>query len=143
MKFRFLADQAISDAAFVAFGKTTPELFENAALAVFEQGADTKKIQPKKSIQIRLQNTDLENLLYSFLSEIVFVKDSKQLLFSSCNVKIKKTKQNFFLTAKLHGQPVFELTPAILRNDVKAVTLHQFGISKTKTGWKARAVLDL
>lgn len=143
MKFRFLSNQAISDAAFVAFGKTKSKLFENAALAVFEQGADTKKIQPTKTVQIKLSNPNVENLLYSFLSEIVFLKDTKRVLFSNCKVQIKKTKEKFSLKAKLTGQSVSELTPAIVRNDVKAVTLHQFKVWKTKMGWKARVVLDL
>ena len=44
-KYKFLEDIAIADIAYEAYGKDLNELFENAALAIFEFSADIKTIE--------------------------------------------------------------------------------------------------
>ena len=74
-KYRFLEDVAIADIAFEAYGKNLNELFENAALAIFELSADVETIDAVKKVEFELENKKLDNLLYDFLSEILFLKD--------------------------------------------------------------------
>ena len=51
-KFRFLENIATADAAFEAYGKDLNELFESAALALFETMAETKSIINHQSLTI-------------------------------------------------------------------------------------------
>src|SRR3989338_1713390 len=91
-KYRFLEDVAIADIAYKAYGKDLNELFENAALAIFELSANLETVDAREKIEFELENEKIENLLYDFLSEILFLKDSKYMVFKKVKVSIKKGK---------------------------------------------------
>ena len=138
MKFKYLEDVAIADIAFEAYGKTLNEVFENSAYAFFDMTANPKTIQTKITKEITLKNNDQQNLLYDFLSELIFLKDSEQLIFKNVKVTIKNNQ----LKAILEGDKI-NPEKQELRNDIKAVTMHLFKLEKTKTGYLARVVVDI
>ena len=148
VKFRFLDNVAIADTAFEAFGKNENELFENAATALFEEMVDTRKVSEKIKKKIKLRNENLENLLYDFLSELIYIKDVDGVVFGEFKVKIrsakdKKTRNAIYdLDADCSGEKI-DYSKKEFRNDVKAVTLHLFKIEKTKKGHKVTVVLDI
>jgi|SRR3989344_7714101 len=137
-KFKYLEDIAIADIAFEAYGKTLNELFENAAYAFFDITANPKTIQQKIKKTIRLKNHDVKDLLYNFLSELIFLKDSQQLIFSKIKVDIKNNN----IAAVLFGDKINPKKQE-LRNDIKAVTLHLFNLEKMKNNYKATVVVDI
>ncbi|MEK6835742.1 MAG: archease [Nanoarchaeota archaeon] len=137
-KFKFLEDVAIADIAFEAYGKNLNEVFENSAYALFDATANIKTVKQKIKKVIKLKNKDEKDLLYNFLSELIYLKDSKQLIFSKVKVNIKNDK----LQATLYGDKI-NPEKQELRNDIKAVTLHMFNLEKTKTGYKITTVLDV
>ena len=141
MKYKFLEDIAIADIAYEAYGKDLNELFENAALAIFELSADIKTVEAKEKIEFELENKKLDNLLYDFLSEILFLKDSKYMVFKKVKVDVKEGKLNK-LKAMLHGDTI-NSNKQHLENDIKAVTMHMFELKKEKRGYKARIVVDI
>ncbi len=155
MKYRFLENAAISDCAFAAFGKNEKELFENAAMAVFGEMAATKKVPKKLKKKIAVSGENLEMLLYNFLAEIVFLKDTENMVFGKIEVKIEKKKKQtktkgllkpkkeWKAIATLWGEKVAKLNDKIIRRDVKAVTWHLFKIEKKPKGFKATVVLDI
>lgn len=140
-KYKFLEDVAIADIAYEAYGKTLNELFENAALAIFELSADVDTIDAAKKVELGVENDKLDNLLYDFLSEILFLKDSKYMVFKHVHVTIKEGRKNR-LKAVLEGD---NINPQIqsLENDIKAITMHMFELKKEKGNWKARIVVDI
>lgn len=140
-KYRFLEDVAIADIAFEAYGKDFNKLFENAAFAIFELSANLKTIDAKKKLEFELKNEKIENLLYDFLSEILFLKDSKYMVFKNVKVEIKENK-HFELKAILEGDTINPQKQQ-LENDIKAVTMHMFEIKKEKKGYKATVVVDI
>ena len=140
--FIFLPDIAIADIAFEARGKTLHELFEAAAQAVFETMADVSTIAPKKTKKISLSASSLDRLLYDFLSEIIFVKDTDSLVFCTANVNVKETSKGCSLTATLTGDTINPETQK-LGNDVKAITMHMFTLAKNKDDYTARVVIDI
>ena len=141
MPYKLLEDIAIADIAFEATGKTLGELFESCAIAFSDISANVKKIQPKVKKEIRIDADTIENLLYNFLGELIYLKDAEQLLFVKYQVKIKRTK-NYELAATAYGQNLSEIRKE-LRNDVKAVTMHYFGIKQEGNIYKATVVLDI
>jgi len=138
MKFKYLADVAIADIAFEAYGKTLNEVFENSAYAFFDMTCNPKTIKNKMKKIIKLKDEDEKNLLYNFLSELIFLKDSKQLIFNKVKVIIEDNK----LKATLYGDKI-DYEKQELRNDIKAITLHMFNLEKTKKGYKATIVVDI
>ena len=139
-KFRFLEHTA--DIMFEAYGKSLNELFENAALAVSESMVKTKDVKPKTAKIVKLQNVKVEMLLFDFLSELLYLKDAEQLVFSAFKVKVEEAKGNISLQAELKGDKLNMKTQEF-RNDVKAITLHLFEVKREKTGWTARVILDI
>ncbi|MBI4999720.1 archease [Candidatus Gottesmanbacteria bacterium] len=149
MKFRFLEEIATADVAFEAYGKTLDELFENCGLAVEETMVDTSTVAPAKNSKFEIRNSKLEDLLFDFLSELVFLKDRDGLLFSKIKVKLSTylrsdsmPDKRLTLEAKLWGEEI-DPTRHHLRADVKAVTKHLFKIEKEREGYKATVVLDI
>lgn len=141
MGYKFLEDIAIADVAFEAGGKDLKELFESAALATFEVMVDTKKVKHKIKRKIVLDNEDLNGLLYDFLSELVYLKDTYGLVFSKFNVNIKENKI-YKLKAEVVGDKI-DYKKQELRSDVKAVTLYRFKVEKVRNKYKAMIVLDI
>lgn len=140
MKFKFLEHTA--DIMFEAYGKSLDELFENAAMAVSESMIKTKDVKPKTAKLVKLQNVKIEMLLFDFLSELLYLKDAEQLVFSAFKVKIEEAKGKFSLQAELKGDKLNMKTQEF-RNDVKAITLHLFEVKKEKAGWTARVIVDI
>ena len=143
-KYVFLEDVALADIAYEAYGKNLGEMFRNAAKAIFELSADVKTISAKKKLQVKMKNKSIERLLYDFLSEILFLKDSQYVVFMDLKVKINENKKNkdFELSAVLSGDTI-NSEKQHLENDIKAITMHMFEVKKEKSFWKARVVVDL
>jgi len=140
--FKFLPDIAIADVAFEAYGKTLNELFEAAAQAVFETMVETSSVKPRQTQEISLNASTIEYLLYDFLSEIVFLKDTKSMVFAKVTVVLQEHNHIFTLRATLQGDTIDPETQK-LGNDVKAITLHLFSIRKKGNIYIARVVVDI
>lgn len=122
MKFKFLEHKA--DAKFQAFGKSLEECFSNAALAFTSVMIDYKKIKPKITKKISAKGTDLKNLLYNFLEQLVILVDTQNFIVS----KVKSLKiKNKTLTAELIGDNIKNYE---VHNHIKAVTYNQMEIKE-------------
>lgn len=150
-KFRFIPDIAIADSAFEAYGKDLNELLENAALATYTEMVDLKTVSPKSKKEVSLESDSKEKLLYNFLSEIIFLKDTEQFLAAKIKCEIQESgaclpdgacNEKLSLKATLAGEKI-NMKKHKLGNDVKAVTWHQFSITEGKAGYTARVVLDI
>ncbi len=140
--FVFLEDVAVADIAFDAFGKTLEDLFEHCAEAMFTMMVNLKTVDATIERAIHLRADSLENLLYDFLSELVYLKDTELLLFKTVQVTLGKDGKEHTLSAELKGETI-DRKKHELGNDIKAVTMYMFSITKEKTGYKARVVVDI
>ena len=141
-KYKILEDIAIADIAIEAYGKNLDELFENSAYAIFEESADIKKIDAKEKKTIKLGAKNIGDLLFDFLSEILFLKDTYSMIFRKSSIKISKKTDGYSINAELFGEKI-DAKKHELRNDIKAITLHMFSVEKTKEGYKALVVVDV
>jgi SHS2 domain-containing protein len=143
--YRFLANIALADIAFVARGDTLPHLFEASARALTEVMVDRTTVAAKVERRIKLDSPSVDRLLYDFLTELIIMKDVDSLLFKDFKVSIVSKKDGEQMTCELRGEEI-DRERHTLRNDVKAVTMHMFGVSKRKgpaRGWEATVVLDI
>ncbi len=131
-----------ADVGIYAYGKTIEELFVNAALALSDQMVNIAHLSSSMVKTLSLSATSEEKLLYDFLEEIVYLKDSENILFSDFKLKIKKEKGHVSLIATLKGDPINPKKQE-LRNDVKAITMHLFTIEKINEGYKATVIIDI
>ncbi len=139
-KYRFLDDVAIADAAFQAEAENLEELFVVCAQATFEVMADTKTIGHKYKENVELTGENLDELLFDWLAELIYLKDLKSMLFSKFDIKIQK-KDGYRLIASVWGELADQKKHKV-RVDVKAVTYHLLEVKRTDNKWTARVILD-
>jgi SHS2 domain-containing protein len=140
--YKIIDDVAIADVAFEVYGKTIDELFENAALAIFEQSADVTTIRGKKTRSIDINSQSLDTLLFDFLSELLYVKDAEQFLGRKVKVHIAQDRGSYALQAEIVGD-IISQNKHTLKNDIKAITYHMFKVEETPKGWVAFVVVDI
>ena len=140
MPFRFLPDVALADIAFEAESDSVEGLFESSALAVSDVIVDPETLRSETTKKVRIYAEDLDRLLYDFLTEIIVVKDVDSLLFREFEVEVAADQKS--LKATMKGEPI-DRVRHLLRNDVKAVTMHLFGVRREGSRWKTTVVLDI
>jgi len=140
MPFRFLPDIALADIAFEAESDSVNGLFESSALAVSDIMVDPETLHSDTTRNVRISSEDLDRLLYDFLTELIIVKDVDSLLFREFEVEVAADQKS--LEAMMKGEPI-DRNRHLLRNDIKAVTMHMFGVKREGSRWKATVVLDI
>src|SRR4029434_4526340 len=143
MPYHYLEDVGNADIAFEATGRDLPELFTAAADATINVMIDNlDAIESREARQIELSNDKIEMLLFDFLQELSYFKDSQRLLLRARETQIAQKGETYFLKAKVAGERLDD-TRHQQRADVKAVTLHGCSVEKENGGWKARVLLDI
>ena len=143
MPYHYLEEFGTADIAFEAIGRDLAELFRDAADATTNVMIDNiEAIQPGKTHKIELSNEKLDMLLFDLLQELIFLKDAKRLLLRLREVQVAEKDGSYFVKATAEGE-VIDAERHHQRADVKAVTLHDFSVERTKSGWKARVLLDI
>ena len=140
-EFNFLDDIATADVAIESRGDTLEEMFSASAVATFEVMVDTKSIRPKIKKEFHLENDEIDKLLFDWLAEIIYLKDSEFMVFCKFDLKIEK-KTNYLLKAEIFGEDI-DQDKQELRCDVKAITYHLFEVSKKDGRWISRFILDI
>jgi SHS2 domain-containing protein len=143
MSYEFLEDIAIADIAFRAWGENLEEVFKAAGDATVNAMIDNlDAIEFKETRTFTLENDALDLLLFNFLQEFIYYKDSELLLLRAQQVQIEKKNADYHLTAVTRGETLNRERHQE-RVDVKAVTLHRFQLEKTDEGWMAMVILDI
>ncbi len=123
-----------ADWAFRAFGKDLHELFANAAYALFAlEGA--LDAQSTLTREIQVEGIDREALLVNWLSELLFLQETKHETFQKFEIT---SLTDTALTATVYGALTQPITKFI-----KAVTYHDLKIEQTEKGWQATVVVDV
>ena len=143
MPYEYLEEFGTADIAFEATGRDLSELFRYAADATMNVMIDNiEAIHPRETRQIELSNAKLDMLLFDLLQELIFLKDAERLLLRMRQLEIEQKNEKLFLHGIAEGEPL-DVDRHHQRADVKAVTLHDFAVERTESGWKARALLDI
>ena len=137
-KYKYLEHTA--DLKFEAYGETLEKLFQNASLAMFDVIVDTKKIQPNKTFNINVKGRDLEELLFEFLNELIFLLDAEFFLLN----KVKSIKIQENNTYSLEAEFIGDINEGQYETygSIKAVTFNDLKISKEDKHYKAIVVVD-
>jgi len=140
LTFKFLPDVALADIAFEAESDTLDGLFEACASAVTDIMVDPSTLGKGIERKFSLESESIDRLLYDFLTELIVAKDVDSLLFGEFEVSVSPAGTS--LEALARGE-VIDRVRHRLRNDVKAVTMHLFGVKHAAAKWKTTVVLDI
>ena len=132
-----------ADVLIVAYGKSLEELFSNAARGVFEVITDTRRVEPRETRNIEVSGMDLEQLLYKWIDELLYLHEAEGLVFGEFNVReIRRCNNEFCLKAIVAGEK-FDPQRHEYRVIVKAMTYAQMRIERLGDLWKASFVVDI
>ena len=128
-----------ADVAIRAYGKDLRELFSNAAFGMFNIIADLSGLKKTVSIDVNLEAPSPEELLISWLDEILYSFYTKGIIFFEFDiVDIADTR----ISAHAHGRLVGENRNR-LKTEIKAATYHDLNIEEKQDGYSVEIIFDV
>jgi SHS2 domain-containing protein len=118
-----------ADIAIKAYGTSLSETFENAAKAMFDIITDNSEIESVGQYDINIEASDLEQLLVDWLSELLFLNTSQNLVFSFFKVELDEKKKS--LVGHVFGDK-YSISKYNAGVEIKAVTYHMLEVKKKK-----------
>ncbi len=139
-----------ADVGFVARGEHLSDLFESAAAAVLDYGWELDSVREREQVDIRARAATLEDLLFSWLAELVYLADAEHWVFKRVSVihlepphvSAPEGKALWEIRGRGHGER-FDKARHHARTYIKAVTYHQLEINESPEGWQATVFLDV
>ncbi len=116
---RFEEIEHTADAGIRAYGATLNELFANAAEGMFSLIADLDGVKPVGEVRVRLDAQDVATLLVRWLSELLYLHETQQVLFSSFDAEVRGSS----LDGRARGEAI-DRKRHELKLAIKAVTRH-------------------
>lgn len=128
-----------ADKGVAATGKTMAEAFENAAYGMFSLFVDLSKYQAESENEMSVSGDDREQLLWSWLSELVFMFEVDKLLPVDFRItEISDTSLKAVLSVRPIGKDI-----EWQGSGVKAVTYHQLKVEQADDTWRAQVYVDV
>jgi protein archease len=139
--FRFLDEVGLADCAVDLSAPSLTDAFETAARALAEVTVDPATVPASIARHVALEATTLEELLFDWLSELIYLKDRDGEVYVRSDVRVSGGGP-YRLAARLYGGRIVP-ERTVRRADIKGVALHQFVLEPRGGGWHARFVFDL
>ncbi|OGW15792.1 MAG: hypothetical protein A3G93_05915 [Nitrospinae bacterium RIFCSPLOWO2_12_FULL_45_22] len=127
------------DLGIIVWGNDLAQLFCHAGLAFFDIITDLSRVQTREEKEILVEGQDLEQLMVNWLGELLYLFDTRGLLFHELRML---ELSNNGLKALGHGEP-FDQERHIINTIIKAATYHQMKVAEGEKGWQARIIFDL
>jgi len=140
-RYRYLEDVALADSAFEIHADSWDGLFVGATEAMTKVMVDLDDLRPEHHRQLQVEAATVDDLLYDWLSELVYLKDTDGLLVRSADVKIQAGPL-WLAQGTLHADMI-DRTRHHFGQDVKAVTYHLFEVTHEGVDYAAKVVLDI
>lgn len=112
-----------ADLMVKAYGKDLEECFANAGYALFDQTVDLSTVDIVQSIHFEISSEVVEDRLYSFLSELLFIEDCDNLILKEFEVRFEGEK----VLCDAKGESL-DRNKHRLKSEIKAVTYHMMAI---------------
>jgi len=127
-----------ADVGIKVRAKDLKELFRKTALSMFDIIAKPKQESgASKEIQIKLKTDDSDELLITWLNELLFLSATKELIFFDFNInKLENTNLEAIVTGR-------DIKNYQMNAEIKAATYHELKIEKIKSGWEAQVIFDV
>jgi len=139
MTGRFELVDHTGDLGVRVFGESLSQLFEQAAHALTFIVTEPETIRLKETRKIQLEAKTDEELLITWLNELVYLFETKGLLFKTYDVL---SVHDHHLDALAQGESYVEGRHPI-KTTVKAATYHQLKIENHQGVWTAQVIFDL
>ncbi|XP_055384385.1 protein archease-like [Condylostylus longicornis] len=141
-KYEYLDHTA--DVQLHAWGDTLKEAFEQCGMAMFAYMTDLRYVTIRNCFKIEANGDDLENLLFHFLDELLFLFSAEPYLICK---KVDITKfdiENFQIECLCYGEE-FEIGKHPQGTEVKAITYSAMQIHQQpeKNYYEVFVIIDI
>ncbi len=125
-----------ADWAFRARGQTLPQLFINAAFAMFAlEGAQAVAKKATTTREITVEGGDRETLLINWLNELLYIAEVERQYPAAIDIlDLAPPRLRAGLELTTEERP---------SRRIKAATFHNLKIEQTPQGWEATVVVDV
>ena len=106
-------------------GADLEECFANAAYALEDQIVDADRVRSLERVEIDVEGFDKEALLLNFLSEFLFLFDTRRMVFGHFLVFIEDNK----LHCDAWGEPI-DVERHGAKREIKAITYHMMQVDE-------------
>lgn len=139
MKKRYKTFNHTADLGIEVYGEDQKQLFVNAGLALFDLITDIDKVEVKTSLSLTAEGINLEDLMVSWLRELLYLHQVKGYLFRDFAIHEISDK---VLKAAVKGEKFDSHRHELIR-EIKAATYHQIKVVCEKGVWISRIVFDI
>jgi len=128
-----------ADIGLLIKGKNKEELFAEAARGMFSivAGGRINGKLKVKSLKLEVTGPTLEELLVSFLNELLYLAEKEKAIFNRFEVEIKKIKNRFYLQGRIKENS------QVPKREVKAATYHNLKVEKKDNFWQTTIIFDV
>ncbi len=114
-------------------------LFADAARGLFSLIVpDLESVRPSETVGLEVAGEPSELLLFDWLSELLFVYETRRLLLSEFDVAVSASG----VSATARGEPI-DAARHQLDHEVKAMTYHELKLERQADGWLAEVIVDI
>ncbi len=118
--------------------------FEKAAACMFDLVCDLDTIGDgwRGEVRVEARAEDLQNMMVRWLSELLYVFESKRVLLSSFRItEMDKGGIRAEIRAEIAGEPI-DLEKHAIKTELKAATYHDLRIEEDEGSWAVRVIFD-
>lgn len=134
---RFRLIEHTADVGLIAYGSDIAESFANAAYGMFSIMIDMRTVRLNETRMIELAENNSENLLFSWLNELLYFFDAEKLLFRQFDIE---RSDGLSIKAKCTGEKVDPVRHH-LKTGVKSATYHMLQVDSQKN--QVRVIFDI
>ena len=139
VKKRYKTFNHTADLGIEVYGEDQKQLFVNAGLALFDLITDIDKVEEKTSLSLTAEGINLEDLMVSWLRELLYLHQVKGYLFRDFVIHEISDE---LLKATVKGEKFDSRRHELIR-EIKAATYHQIKVVCEKGIWISRIVFDI
>lgn len=128
-----------ADIGIRAFGADLVELFTNAAEGMIELAFETVTVSGTETVEVDLSGADIEELLVSWLQEILYIFEVKKIIPKKATVDVIEDNN---LSAKVTGEK-FNTDKHVANREIKAVAYHLLKIEENNGAYSVQIIFDI
>ena len=136
-----------ADIAFIAYGESLEELFENSGKAITDIQTDINKVGSKLCFDVEIAGYDLLSLIRNWLEELLFLRDAENIFASKFEIKqilfnsLEKEKP-WILYARVCGEKISpEKHPA--KVEIKAISYYDMEFCQKGYLYSVKVLVDI
>ena len=137
MARRFRLIEHTADTGLIAYGKTLPEVFANAACGMFSIMTDLRKVRQVEARTVAVKASDAESLLFEWLNSLLYFFDAEMLLLKRFDIIEFDGRK---MRAMCYGEK-FDPSRHEIKIGVKSATYHMLNVDKEKN--RVRVIFDI